>query len=735
QGQNDNPHDLATVGLSVDENAANTTSVGFITSSDVDAGDTAASTLTNNAGGRFTIDSATGEVTVANGLLLNREDDVSHTITVEVQDTAGATYSESFTVTVNDVDEFDVSTPVDNNPAADRVTENAANDTLVGITGLASDADDTNNTVTYTLADSADGRFKIDLNSGIVRVADGSRIDREAVGFHDITIRATSADGSFADETFTILVDDVDEFDVSAITDSNPQLDRIVENSGINATVGITALASDDDATTNTVTYTLTNTAGGLFQIDSVTGAVTTAVDIDREAHGASQTITVRADSTDGSFQTQNFTILIEDVDEFDTVAGGDTDGAVNEIDENAAGGLTVGITAAAGDADATTSAITHTLIDSAGGRFVIDGVTGVVTTSGAAIDFETSLSHTIEVRSQSQDGSFVDQSFVIAVRNVNEAPISVADSYTTNAGQAVVLNAPTPEANDTDPENDTLDVFLVTGPSNGTLNIAPDGTITYTPDSGFFGTETLTYRADDGSLLGNTTTITIEVEAAIDNGGDGGDTDGGDTSDPNDPNPDSTDPDSDEDDTDSTDGGEDATDGLAPTPTSTSSTQGGRQTASGETEGAGDSVELGGDGPVSNRIGGFGLRQAVDLNDAAESGVDSIEVWTFDRTSEGTSWTELLSRDYAIMAMWHLTDEGTSLLTPTDHTQDVTVVAVGASLGVASMGYVLWTLRGGVFVATIYAGLPRWRLIDPASLLPASDASNDRVEQLMEKC
>ncbi|MEM9367417.1 MAG: Ig-like domain-containing protein, partial [Planctomycetota bacterium] len=483
--------------------------------------------------------------------------------------------------------------------------------------------------------------------------------------------------------------------------------------------------ASDDDATTNTVTYTLTNTAGGLFQIDSATGAVTTAMDIDREVHGASQTITVRADSTDGSFQTQNFTILIEDVDEFDTVAGGDTDGAVNEIDENAVGGLTVGITAAAGDADATTSAITHTLIDSAGGRFVIDGVTGVVTTSGAAIDFETNISHTIEVRSQSQDGSFVDQSFVIAVRNINEAPTSVADSYTTNAGQAVVLNAPTPEANDSDPENDTLEVFLVTGPSNGTLNIAPDGTITYTPDSGFFGTETLTYRADDGSLLGNTTTITIEVEAAIDNGGDGGDTDGGDSSDPNDPNPDGTDPVSDEEETTDTD-----LDAIAPTATAetNSGSSATSQPADGESEG-----EESGNGVNASGIGGLGQNRAAANREDANSGVDLIDVWKFDRASESGSWTDLLARDFATMSMWHYVDEGTSLLSADNQDHEVAVGAAGTTIGIASLGYVLWAVRGGVFVATIYAGLPRWRMIDPSSLLSTADARKDRVERMMD--
>ncbi|HAN97806.1 MAG TPA: hypothetical protein DCQ98_10415, partial [Planctomycetaceae bacterium] len=54
-GANDSPHDLATTGLTVQENVANGTTVGTITASDVDAGDTATFSLVDDAGGRFAI--------------------------------------------------------------------------------------------------------------------------------------------------------------------------------------------------------------------------------------------------------------------------------------------------------------------------------------------------------------------------------------------------------------------------------------------------------------------------------------------------------------------------------------------------------------------------------------------------------------------------------------------------------------------------------------------------------
>ena len=58
--------------------------------------------LTDDAGGRFAIDSSTGEITVADGTLLDYETNTSHNVTVEVTDAAGNTYSEAMSVTVDD---------------------------------------------------------------------------------------------------------------------------------------------------------------------------------------------------------------------------------------------------------------------------------------------------------------------------------------------------------------------------------------------------------------------------------------------------------------------------------------------------------------------------------------------------------------------------------------------------------------------------------------------------------
>lgn len=48
---------------------------------------------------------------------------------------------------------------------------------------------------------------------------------------------------------------------------------------------------------------------------------------------------------------------------------------------------------------------------------------------------------------------------------------------------------------NDSDPDGDSLTTpSVVTIPNHGGASVNPDGTITYTPDPGYTGTDTFTY-------------------------------------------------------------------------------------------------------------------------------------------------------------------------------------------------------------------------------------------------
>jgi hypothetical protein len=65
---------------------------------------------------------------------------------------------------------------------------------------------------------------------------------------------------------------------------------------------------------------------------------------------------------------------------------------------------------------------------------------------------------------------------------------------------------------NDQDVDGDRLTAALVSGPAHGTLAFQSNGAFRYTPNAGFFGTDTFTYKANDGQLDSNVATVTLTV-------------------------------------------------------------------------------------------------------------------------------------------------------------------------------------------------------------------------------
>ncbi len=103
---NQPPTDIALSQSGVDENSANGTVIGILTTTDPDAADLHTYTLLNDAGGRFGING--NQLVVANGALLDYETASSYNITIRTRDTSNLTYDESFTININNVPEPDL---------------------------------------------------------------------------------------------------------------------------------------------------------------------------------------------------------------------------------------------------------------------------------------------------------------------------------------------------------------------------------------------------------------------------------------------------------------------------------------------------------------------------------------------------------------------------------------------------------------------------------------------------
>ena len=457
--------------------------------------------------------------------ILNEEDE---TVYVSISSVINAIENgeQSAIITIIDGDHA-IANLIDNDPAANSISENVLADALVHITALATDADGDN--ITYELVDNADGRFKIDLSTGVVTVADASLIDFETEEFHAIEIEARSSDGSKVSKEFTILITDVDPTEgdtdhaITNLIDTDSDANSISENAKVDDLVHITALATDSDG--DVISYYLINDSDGRFQIDLSTGVVTVAdaslIDFETEEFHA---IEIEARSSDGSTIAENFTIIVTDVDG----TGGDTDHDItnlidSDLDMNIIGeldmnGSIVHLTALATDEDG--DVITYHLLDDADGRFSINETSGVVTIADETkIDYETNQSHNVIIEARSTDGSSVSGNFVIQVSDENEDLQAIDDDAIIY--EDIVLNGEDLLSNDIKVRGSSLTIRTtpIADVTNGELIIRDDGTYTYTPNLNFNGVDSFVYSVCDNGTPQqcDQATVYITIQAVND--------------------------------------------------------------------------------------------------------------------------------------------------------------------------------------------------------------------------
>ena len=174
----------------------------------------------------------------------------------------------ALTITFTEQEPVLVGELMDIDEADNEVAENSSAGGTVGITIRAENAD------AYALIDSADGRFAINPETGLVTVADGSLLNFEEDTSHSINVEASSVNDSRS-MRFAIIVTDVNEFPVGPVTDTDLDTpNELPENALAGSYTGITLSATDKDASA-VVTYRLLDSSDELFHADSRTGVVT----------------------------------------------------------------------------------------------------------------------------------------------------------------------------------------------------------------------------------------------------------------------------------------------------------------------------------------------------------------------------------------------------------------------------------------------------------------------------
>ena len=122
------------------------------------------------------------------------------------------------------------------------------------------------------------------------------------------------------------------------------------------------------------------------------------------------------------------------------------------------------------------------------------------------------SFSYTV---TDSESGERAVQTVTITVDAVNDAPVAVDDIAITTSEDTAVNNINV-LGNDTDIDGDALTVSGASA-ANGEVTINDDGTLNYTPNANFNGTDTITYIIDDGNGGADTATVSVTVNPIVD--------------------------------------------------------------------------------------------------------------------------------------------------------------------------------------------------------------------------
>ncbi|MED5423313.1 MAG: cadherin-like domain-containing protein, partial [Pseudomonadota bacterium] len=105
-----------------------------------------------------------------------------------------------------------------------------------------------------------------------------------------------------------------------------------------------------------------------------------------------------------------------------------------------------------------------------------------------------------------------------ITVAAVNDNPVAQNDSASTQYNQAITLTAAQLLQNDSDVENDALEITSVQNAQDGTAVLNSDGSVTFTPDNGFSGAGSFEYTLSDGQGGTSTASVHVDVGSPPDN-------------------------------------------------------------------------------------------------------------------------------------------------------------------------------------------------------------------------
>ncbi|GMI00407.1 hypothetical protein TrST_g13361 [Triparma strigata] len=570
--QNYAPNDISFIQTSnIDEQVApsGTSVVGQFSATDPNEATSLANpqfSFVDDAGGLFQL-SAGGALTYSSNLDFesvfpgSAASSGTVSITVRATDGGGLFRDETFTMTINNINEppsaVDVTTHTVNE---DKTTDPSSNANVIHTFSVTDP--DVGNSHSCSLAGGAP-YFDVDPSSCALKLT--SSLNYEEQTSHTFTLIVSDNGSPTAQNQFSITVNvaDVNEAPTAikmiavggsgvATCDSAGNVCTMAENEGVDSPVAdlravdpecSTSIPCDDDdclaaagscpRLSDTLAFSLASNPNNLFKIEA--NQLRIANNIDYEAL-LSGTVTIRIRATDavGHQYSADMTMVITDVSEPPSV-----NSLICFVDEDVDNGQIAGTTSTGAlcMVDATASGdeeLEYTMVvdntNLGDDYFTVQECSGIIFVNTENLDYEsgtTSYSFQVRVTGSAE----VTASVTVNLNNVNEPPVFSDVSLNVNellgfneateafiataisTSQAAILGA----VNDPDADNDDADLnFVITGGNVGNkFSISSDGTITVELPLDYEVTQeyTLTVEARDPGNLFDTATVTITVD------------------------------------------------------------------------------------------------------------------------------------------------------------------------------------------------------------------------------
>ena len=411
---NEAPTDIAISSAEVAENKPAGTPVGTLSTTDEDGAETFIYALVPGAGDGgnafFVIDGAVLKASMT----FDYETRDSYSVRVQARDSGGNTFEKQLAISI--INEAEA--PAGITLSSNHVAENQAAETAVG--ELAASDPDGDETFTYALVsgggDSGNGSFLLD--GATLKTAES--FDYETKDGYSIRVAATDSEDNSYEETFMILVTDVNDTPTDLSLDST----EVAENEAAGTTVG--TLSTTDQDADESFRYSLVSGEGdddnGAFEMRD--GTLVTTEQFDYEGK-SSYSVRVQTEDSGGATYQKQFAISVTDVNEAPSVTLEDT---TTELSENADTSAAVKVASIAVSDDALGNnelSLTGPHAD----LFEISGGSELMLRAGADLDYETepSLEVAVDVDDSTVGGSPDDTaSLTLLVTNANEVPMTI---------------------------------------------------------------------------------------------------------------------------------------------------------------------------------------------------------------------------------------------------------------------------------------------------------------------